>query len=50
MAGQGSERAEDGRAVSGLGALEGNERDHEEGDRWGEDAGQDGDRVNDGQP
>jgi hypothetical protein len=48
MAGQRSKRAEDGRAVSGLGALEGDERDHQEGDGWGEDAGQDGDRGNDG--
>ena len=47
-AGQGGERAEDGRTVSGLGSVEGDERDHEEGDGRGEDAGQDGDRGNDG--
>jgi hypothetical protein len=41
---KGRERAEDGRAVRGLGALERDERDHEEGDSRSEDAYEDSDR------
>ena len=44
--GQDSECSEDGRAVGGLSALEGDESDHEEGDHTNQGTGQDGNREN----